>query len=302
VSVELRAPRREDAPAIVEMMQAFGRAFDSDSESRADLESWFDNPGFDVGNDARIAVRGAAVVGYADVSDAARDGRFIYADLRLDPAHLEVHAPLLDFVEERGTELAAHDGVIKAWAPESAADLRSSLERRGYAFQNFSFRMLASLEEDPRVPEWPAGGGVRTFRPDDEKMVYEVHQEAFSEEPDFFRDPFDEWQHWSYREPFDPQLWFIAEDDGNAAGISLCRPVRDGDPKKGWVSVLGVRKPWRRRGLGLALLRHSFRELRIRGKTRVGLGVDGDNANAVALYEKAGMLRDRTSVWYERLL
>jgi ribosomal protein S18 acetylase RimI-like enzyme len=56
------------------------------------------------------------------------------------------------------------------------------------------------------------------------------------------------------------------------------------------VSVLGVRRPWRRRGLGRALLLHSFRALRERGKPRVGLGVDGSNpTGAVQLYEAAGM-------------
>lgn len=29
----------------------------------------------------------------------------------------------------------------------------------------------------------------------------------------------------------------------------------------GWVGTLGVRRPWRKKGLGLALLRHSFGEL-----------------------------------------
>jgi ribosomal protein S18 acetylase RimI-like enzyme len=62
--------------------------------------------------------------------------------------------------------------------------------------------------------------------------------------------------------------------------------------------VIGVRPPWRRRGLGLALLLHAFQELRVRGKRRVGLGVHGDNRAAIALYESAGMrVYRRTDVW-----
>ena len=54
--------------------------------------------------------------------------------------------------------------------------------------------------------------------------------------------------------------------------------------------MLGVRRPWRRRGLGTALLRHSFRELRARGCERARLMVDGENlTGAVQLYERAGM-------------
>jgi GNAT superfamily N-acetyltransferase len=58
----------------------------------------------------------------------------------------------------------------------------------------------------------------------------------------------------------------------------------------GWVNVLGVRRPWRKRGLGLALLQHSFGEFYSRGKHRAGLGVDASSlTGATRLYEKAGM-------------
>jgi ribosomal protein S18 acetylase RimI-like enzyme len=51
-----------------------------------------------------------------------------------------------------------------------------------------------------------------------------------------------------------------------------------------------VRVPWRRRGLGEALLRSAFDALHARGFRRAGLGVDAENATgAVALYERAGM-------------
>ena len=58
----------------------------------------------------------------------------------------------------------------------------------------------------------------------------------------------------------------------------------------GWVSTLGVRRPWRKKGLGLALLLHSFGEFYRRGKKKVGLGVDsGSLTGALNLYKKAGM-------------
>jgi mycothiol synthase len=67
--------------------------------------------------------------------------------------------------------------------------------------------------------------------------------------------------------------------------------------------VLGVRPRWRRRGLGLALLRHTFTEYHRRGHTRVGLGVDAENVSgAVRLYERAGMRVVRRHDTYERPL
>jgi GNAT superfamily N-acetyltransferase len=91
-------------------------------------------------------------------------------------------------------------------------------------------------------------------------------------------------------EHFDPDLWYLAMDGDEIAGVSLCTRQSREDKKMGWVRVLGVRRPWRRRGLGLALLHHSFGEFHRLGKARVGLGVDASSlTGATGLYEKAGM-------------
>ncbi len=74
----------------------------------------------------------------------------------------------------------------------------------------------------------------------------------------------------------------------SARGFRLIRHSLE--MRVGWVRVLGVKWPWRRRGLGLALLLHSFGELLRRGIRTVGLGVDAENlTGAVRLYERAGM-------------
>lgn len=78
---------------------------------------------------------------------------------------------------------------------------------------------------------------------------------------------------------------------------------RSGDPTWGWVGTLGVRRPWRRRGLGLALLQHAFGEFRRRGMSRAGLDVDAENTTgAVALYEHAGMHVERRRDTFEKAL
>ena len=84
-------------------------------------------------------------------------------------------------------------------------------------------------------------------------------------------------------------------------GICLGRTHESADPDMGWISVLGVRRPWRRRGLALALLQHSFREFRARGRLRAGLGVDADSeTGAVELYARAGMREVRRYESWER--
>jgi ribosomal protein S18 acetylase RimI-like enzyme len=61
-------------------------------------------------------------------------------------------------------------------------------------------------------------------------------------------------------------------------------------PGVGWVGILGVRRQWRRRGLGRALLLKALQEFRSRGFREVGLGVDAASlTGATRLYESVGM-------------
>lgn len=69
----------------------------------------------------------------------------------------------------------------------------------------------------------------------------------------------------------------------------------------GYVGTLGVRRAWRKRGVGLALLRHSFGEFQRRGKPRAALHVDASNlTGALRLYESAGMHVHLASDMYEK--
>jgi ribosomal protein S18 acetylase RimI-like enzyme len=93
----------------------------------------------------------------------------------------------------------------------------------------------------------------------------------------------------------------VAWDQRSAqiAGYSLCR-YRMGI---GWVGTLGVRRAWRKRGLGEALLLHSFCEFYKRGMQTIGLGVDAENpTGATRLYKKAGMYVAAEYVIYEKEL
>jgi len=84
------------------------------------------------------------------------------------------------------------------------------------------------------------------------------------------------------------------------AGMTLNYAVTEDDPEMGWVHTVGVRRPWRRRGLGLALLQTAFCALYKCGKTRAGPGVDADSlTGATRLYERAGMYIERSYLGYE---
>jgi GNAT superfamily N-acetyltransferase len=187
---------------------------------------------------------------------------------------------IVDFGDELGAEAAARASLVPI---------------------RHSFRMRIELTEEPATPTPPTGVVLRSHLRGEERAVWAAHQEAFRDSWGHDEDdPYDGWVEDRVESPsFDPDLWVIADVDGEVAGISLCR-IRNG---RGWVGVLGVRRPWRRQGLGAALLRESFRRFWERGERSVGLGVDAESpTGAVRLYEREGMSVDHRTVTYERAL
>ena len=101
-------------------------------------------------------------------------------------------------------------------------------------------------------------------------------------------------------EIFEPSLWFLALADGELAGFAVCRKDTN-DPAAGHVELLGVRRPWRKQGLGHAVLLHAFEAFLQRGWTRGTLGVDASSpTGATRLYERAGMSVYRDTLFLER--
>jgi ribosomal protein S18 acetylase RimI-like enzyme len=164
--------------------------------------------------------------------------------------------------------------------------------------------MLIDLGGEPVSPVWPDGVDVRIAEPGEERAVYDAYVEAFTDHWDFVAEPFDSWLHHQAESPLArKELWFLAVDGDEIAGVCLCATHESGDRAYGWVGILGVRPRWRRRGLGEALLQHAFAAFAAEGATKVGLGVDGENTTgAVRLYERAGMRVVRRYDTYERRL
>ena len=156
--------------------------------------------------------------------------------------------------------------------------------------------MRINMDTPPIEPEWPAGITLRTCDSEtDLEAVYRAVNDSFRDHYGHIDMPFEEglkrFKHFmTGYEGFDPTLWFIAMEGDEIAGVCLCREKSYDNPDVGYISTLGVLRPWRKRGIGLALLRHSFCELYRRGKRKAGLGVDAQSlTGALRLYENAGM-------------
>jgi ribosomal protein S18 acetylase RimI-like enzyme len=210
-------------------------------------------------------------------------------------------APLNLPLSEPGTRVAMHSSVA---AVNEA--MITAHERAGWHHERTSWTMEIDLrQQEVPQPLWPEGITLRTA--DLERDAHAIHaaeNDAFSDHYGFLASSFEDW--WHFRTRFfvpEPDLWFLAMDGEEIAGMSLCSSRRIGQPDLGWVSTLGVRRAWRRQGMGLAILQHSLRALQQRGKPRAGLGVDAQSlTGATRLYEKAGMRVVRESREYELLV
>lgn len=296
MSVELRGATPDDAPAIKRVLDEHALAAFGEIElNEEEIRSWFQLPRVWV----RVAERDGEAVGYLDV--ATEESGHIAVDARtLDP---EVARMLVAAAEAHARE-TVEAPVMRGFVQGDEPELRQAYEAAGWHPIRHSFQMRIELDHEIPEPVWPDGLVLRNAREGEEERVYEAHMDAFQDHWDFRRLSFDDWKRYSTAgNRYDLSLWWLVEDGDEFAALSLNAWHFSGDPHYGWIHVLGVRPPWRKRGLATALLRHSFRDFRDRGATRVGLGVDGENTTgAVRLYEKVGMRQVRRNDTYEKVL
>jgi mycothiol synthase len=279
----VRAAAVADAAAISELMVAADTVVQGWSDSTAlELVEWWRMT--DLATNSWV-VEDDAVAAYGVVIP---HGASAETDAFVHPAKtgLGLGSWLLKRGEDRVRELGF--ATVLTWCLAPDADARALFERWGYSEVRRFYRMLVEHETEPPAPDWPDGFRVSTFERDDARGFHAALDEAFAEEWNFVSEPFDSWAERRINVPeFDPTLWFVVRDGNEIAGVLRGDPERGGT---GWVGALGVRPRWRKRGLGLALLRHAFGEFYRRGQSRVGLGVDARNpTGATRLYERAGM-------------
>jgi mycothiol synthase len=306
VTGELRAPTLDDVERLADLVNRDAEElYGEQDETPESMRLWLTGPGLDPAADSRILVVDGVVRGYVDL-DAHPEPTW-WIDLRVPPSEGEgIREPLMDWVEGEAERRAAGKAgaVARFFVADGDGPTKSALEERGYRVIRSSYRMRIDYgDQELAEPVWPEGVVVRPATAEDAQLAYETHQETFEDSWEHEREPFEEWSHWmTGYESFDPSLWFVAEAGGEPAAVCLCR-LNEGDERLGFVRVLGVRRDWRKQGLGRALLLHAFHEFRRRGIDSVALGVDAESlTGAHKLYESVGMRVVRLNRIYEKEL
>jgi len=293
----IRAATLDDLEPVTALFNEHSRRLHGVADDTPeDILQYWQSPDVDLEQDVIVAeAADGSIVGYGDIGET---GDTIWLDIRgFDP---EPEQALLESLEQIARNKRPGSRLL-GFVTEKDQGLRRIYEGSGYKIIRHSYRMEVDLKDLPEDLGLPEGVAIRTMRDGEVEQVYEVHEQSFEDAWMHTREPFEQWQHWFVKDPsFDPSLWFVAEADGEIVGVSICR-VRETEEGFGWVRVLGVLRSHRRRGIGEALLRHTFAEFKRRGFERVGLGVDAESpTGAVALYERAGMHVARTSQQLEK--
>ncbi len=274
--------------------------------NREDLESDWQGPDFHLDTDAWVvAAPDGTLAGYADVwkANAGEAGMGV----RVDPSHRGrgIGTYLLALAERRARQLVAApvEAVARQWVSSADAEARHIVAAAGYTVVRRFWRMKIELREQPPAPQWPAGVVVRTLAEGlDTRAMHAATEEAFADHWGHTPVPYDVWARREIeRGDFDPALWFVADDVERREIAGVVHARMNGE--MGFIDELTVRRAWRHRGLGMALLRQVFAAFYARGMTTVGLGVDAQNVTgATRLYERAGMRVYQEWDIYEKIL
>jgi len=309
-----------DAQAFVDTLKAISADTGTNRSYQPDfIQSQWEEPDFDITQSSYgIFDSNSRLAGFVVIWDNSETPSRPWIEWGVHPEYLDfdLSPQLLSWADKTtqriidrcppDARLSLHTGAIKGYAPAENA-----LTQAGYNPFRVSYDMQINMETQPTVPSPPDGFRIRTYNGDDDLEAF-VHafRDSFSDHFGYIEEPFEkdyeEFKHWFATDTqFDPELFAFVVDTktDEIAGYSLGLKQEHGNPKVGFIDLVGVRRAYRRRGLAKLLLLHSFNEYWKRGKKSVTLGVDGDSlTNAVSLYEGVGMFIKFQYVRYEKLI
>lgn len=205
----------------------------------------------------------------------------------------DIGAHLLQLAETRASSSnpGASSVALIGRASEYNQIGKQTFEDAGYALRLSFLIMERVMTAPPEPAQWTPGITVRTFITGrDEPATYQADEEAADDKGYHLPLTFADWAKRMSLDTaeFDPTLWFLAGSEDEIAGVAL--NFYSPTTHTGWIDHLGVRRQWRNKGIGQALLLHTFAEFYRRGIYRLRLSVDSKSlTNAPRLYERASM-------------
>jgi mycothiol synthase len=311
----VRAYQEGDIPALVELINQAdavdGRERGTTEQEQTERFGW---PLFRPTENAFLWEKDGQLVAYGTVHlGEGEETREFYANGLVHPEWRgrgigrQVLGRLIDrCVERRRVELTASTVYARAGCEVDEADRVALYESFGMKPVRYFIDMVHEHVQGD-LPELvvPEGIELRPYRRGvDDRAVWVADNEAFRDHWGFHSEfPFEEFEYWVNQSTLRPELSTVAWAGDEVAGL-LLNEVNEQENartgrKEGIFETLAVRRPFRRRGLGTALLVRGLRLMQAAGMESVALGADSENlTGAVRIYERLGFQVRRRYVAY----
>lgn len=302
----------DDVEAVVDLINSCtllitGEGGATISEKR---NAWT-TPGLNITTDTQIVLAPnnspAGFLEYWDILEPHIQS-FLAIYLHPDLGVREIGKYLLEWSDQRAQatlDLAPAGKQVDILCSTDARDTEmvNLLSANGYLEARHFWQMLLEMAEPPQPIAWPEGIVNRDYLAGlDDQQVHETMEAAFADHWRHVPISLEQWLHWNNEhEEFDPSLWSLALIGEKIVGALVAWPTLDGDLGTGFITDLGVRPGWRRRGIGQALLQHSFATFYRRGIYKVALTVDTESTTgATRLYRRVGMRPAHQRIVFEK--
>jgi len=195
---------------------------------------------------------------------------------------------------------------FQSWATESQKEWISALESEGYSAVRHFNNMVRQLDNIPDR-ELPAGLAVRPVQKDHFRSIWDAQKEVQTELFELVAENWtdEKYENWLVNPTHTPDLWQVAWDGDQVAGMVLTR-INEAENqalgrKRGYTEHIFVRRPWRQRGLASALIVRSLLSLKTRGMEEAELGVDTENeSGAFGFYKRLGYQTYSIDIWFRK--
>lgn len=199
---------------------------------------------------------------------------------------------------------------VEAWMEEEWVACKHLFESLGFKLVRVFSHMRMSLKAIPSNIGEHKGVKIRKMQVnmDDIVLLNWLSNETFKEHYNFRPRTVEETRYFIETRPWcDIMEYYFAYLNDKpvgfvGAGIDT-KYVSYRKAKRGWVMTIGVLKPFRRRGIGTALMLQALKFLKSMGMEEAELGVDDSNpTKAIELYKKIGFKVVKKDLTYLKII
>ena len=178
-------------------------------------------------------------------------------------------------------------------------------ETHGYQVARTMVEMIRPMGPSLADAPMPEGLELHPACAEEYRSIWDAWKEAYADHWESMERTEEDYRRWTESRLFQPELWKIAWDDKEVAGLALnsidARRNEWIGIARGYTQYVFVRRPWRRRGLARALVTSSIRMFGEMGMAETYLGVDTESpTGANVLYASLGYQPRRRHLIYRK--